>query len=350
MSVETFIQAIPKIELNLQLEGAIPRETMLMFADQNEVRDEMKRFDKWVEKYKDPDFKKLDELTEVLRSWIQYGDDLSRAVYDIGVKLSKDNVRYAEIAVNPLSFVTGDLTFDEFIEMLNDGRDRVERGWGVKIRWVMIVPRGESRYADEIARWSTSTTARDGGVVAIALAGYNAPKAATLDQFERAFRTAERKELARTAYLSERDDIDEAIDLLRLNTIVDGWGITESPETLESLKEREVQLHIGLWRAQQYGWVKDVTNYPFDALVEADAPFTITSDMPVLFGKSLTDEYLMLIEQDICDVDQIQTFVQRSLTYSHLPGEEAATLANVIATEFDMLREEHLTETEGAEE
>ncbi|MEO0563197.1 MAG: hypothetical protein AAF125_13905, partial [Chloroflexota bacterium] len=214
MSTESYLKSIPKVELNLQFEGAVPRETMLMFADQNEMSEQVKRFSKWLKLYDEPDFNKLDDLTDMLRSWLQYGDDLTRAVYDIGVRLSKDNVRYAEITINPLSFVTGDLTFNEFLEALNDGRDRAERAWGVQMRWIMAVPRAEPRYADEIVRWATSTTAKDGGVVAVALVGYNYPKGATIDQFERAFKTAEKKELARIAHLNASDDLDEAIDTL----------------------------------------------------------------------------------------------------------------------------------------
>jgi adenosine deaminase len=148
MSIETLIKAMPKVDLHLQFEGTVPRETIMIMVDQNEVKEKIKRFDKWLETYQNPDFKKLDDLTEMLRSWIEHEDDLVRAVYDIGVWMNKDNIRYAEIAINPLAFVTGDFTFDQFIASINDGRDRAERAWGVKMRWVLLTARNDPRRAD----------------------------------------------------------------------------------------------------------------------------------------------------------------------------------------------------------
>ncbi|MEO1440906.1 MAG: hypothetical protein AAFV33_10915, partial [Chloroflexota bacterium] len=267
MSVEAYIRALPKVELNLQFEGAVPRETMLMFADQNDMRDEIKRFDRWVEQYKKPDFKKLDELTDMLRSWIRWGDDLTRAIYDIGVQLSKDNVRYAEVAINPLAFVSNEFTFDTFLESLNDGRDRVERAWGVQMRWIMTIPRSDARRADDVARWATSATGKKGGIVGITLSGYD--KIISLDQFDRAYGIAVKKEISRSARLSPKDDIDEAIDLLALESVIDAWGLIESPQTVEAMKEHNVSLNLGLARAKAYGWINKPADMPVAELLAA---------------------------------------------------------------------------------
>ena len=346
MSVETYIRAIPKVELNLQFEAAIPRETLLMLADQNNMPDEIKRFDKWVKQYKNPEFKKLDELTAMLRSWLRYGDDLTRTIYDIGVALSKDNVRYAEIVINPLSFVTGDLTFEEFIEAINDGRDRAERAWGIQMRWVMGIPRAEPRFADEIARWATSATARNGGVVAIALVGDIPTRASDLSAFERAFSTALKKDLPRIAYLGGKDDFDEAIALLHINTIVDAWGIADSPETLASLADRNVTLSLGIWRAIARNWVRKVETYPLPTLQQHNAPIIFSSDIPVLTGQTLSDEYLALQQHNLMTLDEIDALAHHTLNKSHLEDDEKTMLDIMFQTEYDILRAEHLTETQ----
>ena len=65
MSVQEFIKAIPKVELNVQLTGAMNKETLLMIARQNGIPDELKHFDSWVELLNNPDYKRLDEIAEV---------------------------------------------------------------------------------------------------------------------------------------------------------------------------------------------------------------------------------------------------------------------------------------------
>jgi len=344
MTAESFIKALPKVELNLQFEGTIPRETLLMLADQNEIRDSVKRFDKWLDQYNEPDYKKLDSLLEMLRSWVVYGDDLTRAVYDIGVALSKDNVRYAEISIDPLAYVTGDLTFEVFIAALNDGRDRAERAWGVQMRWLMMLPRDKPRQADEVARWATSHTALDGGVVGVVLGRSDASKLTSLDQFERAFRTAGKKSVGCVARLDARDDMDEAIDLLGLDRIIDAWGITESSETLASLDERGVTLCVGALRAKEYGWVKDVANYPLMTLTEQDVPYVLNSDMPSLFRYTLSDEYMALYENELLTLEEIAQLPLKTLSKSYLAGDDKAMLRTVLEAEHEGLREEHLSE------
>lgn len=347
MTVESFVRALPKVALHLEIETATPRETMLMFADQNEIGASVKRFDKWLKLYDDPDFRKPDDLREMLQSWLVYGDDLVRAVYDIGVALSKDNVRYAEISVNPLSFVSNTLTFDSFLEALNDGRDRAERAWGVKMRWIMRVPRAEPRRANEVVRWATSATAKKGGVVGLSLTGHDS--SVTLDQFERVFGVADKKGLSRSANLLENDDIDEAIDLLGLQTVMSAWGLVDSPETMALMAEKGIALCVNPMDDLMRGHVRDLGNYPMEGLLAGGMPLVISPIMPTLYKTQLSDLYLQLIEKDLMTLAQVEQAVETAMSQAHLPEDEKESLKMMYEVEHEVLREEHLeaAETEG---
>lgn len=339
MSLEGFIRAMPKVALDLQLECAVQRETMLMLADQNEMRDTVKRFDKWVQLYKTPDFKRIDELTAMLRSWIKHADDLVRAVYDVGVSLSKENIRYAEIGINPLAFVSGEFTFDEFMSAINDGRDRAERAWGVQMRWVMLIPREDPRKAEEVARWATSATARKGGVVAVTLTGND--KRIGIEQFERAFRNATKKELAKIAYLTEKDDVLEAIEKLDLNVIADTWGIWESEEVVAALKAQGVRLSVCLSRAVANGLIPDVKAFPLRAILDTGLTVLVDTAMPVLLEKTLSDEYFMAVNHGLISLEELQTMGLQSIEHCHLPEDEKALLRTTFELEYEVLREQH---------
>ena len=347
MSVSSFIHALPKVALHLQIETTAPRETMLMFADQNEIGAEVKRFDKWLKLYEEPDFRKPDELRAMLQSWLRYGDDLVRVIYDIGVALSKDNVRYAEISVNPLSFVSNTLTFDSFLEALNDGRDRAERAWGVKMRWIMRIPRDDPRRADEVVRWATSATAKKGGVVGVSLTGDDG--SASIEQFERVFGIAEKKGLSRAAYLLDDDDVDEAIDLLGLDTVIGAWGLADSPETLEMMVEKNILLCVNPVDALMRGHVRNLANYPMETLIASGVSLVISPLMPTLYNLSQSGLYNRLIEAGLLTQEQVEQVVRDTLVHNHLPEDEKAELQAIYAVESDVLREEHLSESTEAE-
>lgn len=347
MSVASFLHALPKVALHLQFETTVPRETMLMFADQNEIGAEVKRFDKWLKLYDDPDFRKPDELRAMLQTWLRYGDDLVRAVYDIGVALSKDNVSYAEIAVNPLSFVSNTLTFDSFLEALNDGRDRAERAWGVKMRWIMRIPRDDLRRADEVVRWATSATAKKAGVIGVSLTGDDG--SATIEQFERVFGIAEKKGLSRSAYLLDSDDIDEAIDILALDTVLGAWRLTDSPEIMKQMAENDILLCINPIDDLMRGHIRDLGNYPMDTLLTSGIPLIASPVMPTLYKMRQSDLYNRLIEADLLSLDEAERMVTDALAHSHLPDDEKMELQAIYSVESDVLREEHLEEKTEAE-
>ena len=56
MSTASFVQALPKVELNIQLEGAIQPQTLAVIADQNEIYEKMKHFQDWVNLINAPDY------------------------------------------------------------------------------------------------------------------------------------------------------------------------------------------------------------------------------------------------------------------------------------------------------
>lgn len=140
MSTESFIRAMPKVELNLHLEGSVRKDTLLTIAEQNDIPEEVKHFSQWATLLDNPDYARLDEMITTITGWLRQTDDLTRIVYELGVSLAKQNVRYAEVHVNPLPYLPLGMTFEQFLSAINDGRSRVERGWGVRLAWIITVP------------------------------------------------------------------------------------------------------------------------------------------------------------------------------------------------------------------
>ena len=85
MSTASFIQAMPKVEPSVQLEGAIQHNTLMMIAEQNEINETLKHFDQWVNLIREPDYTRTYEIARMACSWLKHADNLTRVVYDLGL-------------------------------------------------------------------------------------------------------------------------------------------------------------------------------------------------------------------------------------------------------------------------
>lgn len=344
MAVADFIQAMPKVELNLRLEGAFPKETLLLVADQNEIASGMKHFNRWRDLLMNPESERLSELIQTYCEWLRYPDDLSRLVYDAGLLLVKQNVRYAEISLNPPLLMQPGMNFDQFMGAVNDGRDRVERGWGIRINWLLSIPRHEPRKADEIVRWAVSAAGRRGRVVGVQLIGDE--KAQPVGQFERAFTAAHRKEMP-TAIQAGQDlgeeGIREALDTLRPERLLDARGAAESAELLERLRSETVTVCLSPSRGIQQGWYEGYANFPIRQFLDVGVPLVVGADMPVLFGASLTEIYTRLVEDGGVGLDELENLALAAVHQSLLPEDERKKMEEDFRTEYARLRDEHIT-------
>lgn len=343
MSIDSFIQAMPKAELYIQLEGGMQRDTMLLIAEQNNIPETTKHFQDWLKQLDKPNFSRLDELLRMYGSWVFEGEDITRIVYDLGVMLAKQNVRYAEVSVNPVMYMQNGLIFEHLLEALSDGRDRVQRGWGVRMSWILTIPRDEPRRSDEVARWATTAAARKAGVIALGLKGREDIQPA--GQFERAFRNAEKKLLMRTAQAGDTQKAEGVLDvILTLNPdrIYDGWGSADAPDVLQHLRERHIPLSISLAKALCLGWVQRYADYPARHLYDEAVKLVIGTGLPNLYKTTINDEYRALVEHCGFSVEELQELALNALEVCFLPDEEKESLRQEFSQAYTQLAAEHI--------
>lgn len=347
MSLETYIQAMPKVELGLQLEGAIPQQTLLMLADQNEVAASIKGYDRYLAMLRNPDADNIDQLVETFTQWIVHPDDLSRVIYDVGVSLSKQNIKYAEIGLNPSLFMRHGMTFDSFMEAIEDGCDRVRRGWKVELKWSLNISRSEPRRSDEIARWVASAKARKFGVIALGLVGDET--AQPPGQFERAFRNADKKSIATLVHAGDAHGatgVLETLDVLHPDRLAGAWGISESQDALKRLSDDRVPLDLSISEARFNGQIENLGDYPLRQLVDDNLNISLSARMPELFGVSLGDSYHCAVTECGLTVDELEQISLNAVRNSFLDDEELQSLLTEFEQAYAALRLEHLdTET-----
>lgn len=328
MSLREFVAAIPKVELNLQLTGALQIENLLMIANQNGIPAQREDFEQWLALLDQPDYASLEAIAREAGSWAQYPEDIALLVYDIGVALSKQNVVYAEILVTPPDFVgSARMNMNTFIDALNDGRDRALRGWKVDMAWILCIPRDNPRSGDEVARWASSGAARLSNVVAMGLAG--APDPQPIGQFRRAFDTARKKNVYTVVSAGrgiEAAEMSEVLNQLQPRRLTDIGPLAQDEQLLSQLAEAGKQVVISLSREKRLAGGQGAPVYPLREMVDRQLSFALSSGMPALYQSTLVDEYLMAQEAAGLALDELIGLARRSIELSLLDDERRDAL------------------------
>jgi len=343
MSIESYIEAMPKAELHVHLEGAVSPEELLLIAEQNEVAEQIKHFNTWAALVQKPDYERLDDIIRVACQWVQLPEDLTRIAYNVGTNLSKQNVRYAEVSVTPALYSGLSLSLEQFFAALNDGRERAERAWGIRIGWVLTLPRDEPRRGDEYVRFATSPGGRRANIVALGLAGTET--AHPVGQFERTFVTAEKKGLPRVVHAGEilgAEGVLAALQTLSPNRVVDGWGISESKEVRDLMHEKSVSLDVSMIAALRRNRIADYQAYPLRQLYDDGVVITLGADMPELFQTTLNEQYTIVVRDLGFDLEELEEIALNVVRVSALPEDERETLLGEFRQTYDALRAEHI--------
>jgi adenosine deaminase len=343
MSTASFIAALPKVELNVQLEGAFQLQTLKNIAEQNDIPETLKRYSQWFGLIEQPEYPRINEIARMAASWLKHSDDLTRVVYDLGTTLAKQNVRYAEVGVNPALFPDITANYDDFLAAINDGRDRAKRAWQIDMAWIFVIPREEPRRADELARWTTTASARRGGVIGLGLSGDE--NAQPVGQFARAFQTVEKKDVAKVARAGDAkgaDGVLKAIEELRPSRILDGWGAAGSDEAIKALVDGEITLAVNLTRAQKQGWATNLADYPLRKLYDAGVSLVIGADMPSLYRTNISAEYLAVVEKCGFSFEELENLGLNAVRTSFLPEEAKAEMVKTFTQAYTELRAEHI--------
>lgn len=348
MKPDVYIQNMPKVELALRFEGAVRKKTLLMIAEQNDIPEKIKRFSDWAKLLEKPDMRRLDELIRMVTTWWYYPEDFSRIAYDLGVMLAHDNIKYAEILINPTILLPqAHLSIDELFEALNDGADRALRGWGTRMAWILVAPRDEPRKFEEIVRWATSNALRRNTIVAVGLVGKE--EILTNNAFERSITLANKKDLPiviQAGHQLRGDGILNALQYYSPSRILDASGLVNTPDAINIILEREITVVTSIGRIVQTEFAKKYAEYPLRDLIQSGIRPVLSADMPTYYTK-LIDDYLSIVEQMKIPIEMLDELALGAVANSFLSPLDKAEMIEQFALAYAKLKEENkVTETE----
>src|SRR2546427_458349 len=97
--IDGYIEAVPKAELHVHLEGSIQPATLLMLAQRNDVKLPVQTVEDLQEWFTFSDFDHFIEIYFEISSCLKTSDDYELIAYEFGANMARQNVRYAEVTL-----------------------------------------------------------------------------------------------------------------------------------------------------------------------------------------------------------------------------------------------------------
>jgi len=124
MSLEGYLQAAPKAELHVHLEGAIQPAPVLALAQRNKMLLPIETEEELRQRLTYRDFDHFIEIFLMITRCLKTREDCEQIVYELGAKMARQHVRYAEVTVTPSTHQLPGVPHDVYFSGMQRGRAR----------------------------------------------------------------------------------------------------------------------------------------------------------------------------------------------------------------------------------
>ena len=314
-----FIQALPKAELHLHLEGSVEPETLVELSRRHDHPEFTLHDAERLYRYQDFNafllaFKTVSEL-------VVDPEDYELITYRLMERLRAGNVVHAEVYVSVGVALWYKRDFAPIFEALERGRQRGERDFGGSLLWIFDAvrqfgPDRARRVVDQAVRY------RERNVVGIGIGGDE--RRAGPELFRDVYAYAAENGLHLTCHAGETAGPESIWGALNLKVERLGHALTaeRDRELMAVLVERQVPLEICISSNLRTACCARVEDHPVKRYFDLGAMITLSSDDPAMFSTSLNREYQIAQEAFGFSDEQLREIARNSFEASFLAPEK----------------------------
>ena len=290
------LQAMPKVEIHVHLEGATDAETVYQMALGNQVTLPVSSLEAWKSFYQFRDFDHFIEVYRTASHCMQTPEDYALIAEQFLKQQSAQNIRYSEAYFSP-SLHYGKLSDDELLNALTAGAIAGEAKYGSRVKFIADISRTFPYLQTKALEFALR--GKEKGIM-IGL-GVGGPETGhPPEDFTETFAEARRQGLRVVAHAGETEgakSIWGALKSLQVERIGHGVRCLEDNSLVEELRQTQVPLEVSPSSNYCLGIVKRDHPHPIRRLLDAGIYCTLNSDDPPMFNTNLSNEYLTLAAQ-----------------------------------------------------
>ncbi|MFA6244388.1 MAG: adenosine deaminase [Candidatus Hydrogenedentales bacterium] len=319
----TWYDRIPKVELHVHLEGAIPHTAMFALIQKYGGDASVSDVPTLARRFEYRDFSQFIEAWSWKNQFLREYEDFTHIAELTARDMVMQGIRYAEVFFSPSLFFRRRLDVQEITRAVRAGLSRVPE---IDIALVADLVRDYGP-AMEMKTLAQLNEVKDLGVVGIGIGGSENefPPAPFCGVFEKA-RSFGFHTNAHAGEAAGVDSIWGAIRELQVERIGHGARAWQDPELVEYLVEHHIPLEMCPMSNVRTNVVESLQDHPIRKFFDAGVVVTVNTDDPKMFQTSLADEYRMLESECSWTKAEICRLILSAIESSWLSCERKALL------------------------
>lgn len=334
MTIDAFIDALPKVELHVHLVGSASVPTVLELARRHPgsgvptSEEELRAF------YTFRDFPHFAQVYAAVNALVREPEDIATLVTGLARDLAGQGGRYAELQVTPYAHHITGIPRGEVTRALDLAARRSLDEHGVEIAYIFDIP-GE--FGEEAARITLDHALEEppAALVGFGLGGIEQRRPRYRDAFRDAFAAARAAGLHSVPHGGEMtgpETIWEVIEGLGAERVGHGIACLADPRLVAHLRETQLPLDVCPTSNVCTGQVARIEDHPLPRMLEEGLFVTLNSDDPPMFATTLAGEYRVAARALGLGRAELAQLARNAVTASYLARErKQALLAEIDA-------------------
>lgn len=315
---------LPKIELHVHLEGAIPHKALFDLIQKyggDPLIPNIKALEK---RFKYKSFPEFIDAWSWKNQFLREYEDFTYIAELTAQDMVVQSIRYAELFFSPSLFIRHGLKIQEITHAIRKGLQRVPE---IEVSLIADLVRD---YGPEFEMNTLMALKdiKDCGVVGIGIGGseHEYPPG----PFQSLYGEARRMGFRTTAHAGEAaapESIWDAIKYLQVDRIGHGTRVYQDPKLMDYIFENKIPLELCPMSNVRTGAVKGIEEHPIRKYFDHGLIISVNTDDPKMFNTSLADEYRMLVQRCGFSQQEICKIILLGIESSWLPEDRKNTMA-----------------------
>ncbi len=333
--MKEFIQALPKIELHLHIEGTLEPGLLFELAQRNGVSIPFKSESEVRDAYRFSDLQSFLDIYYQGANVLILEQDFFDLTWAYLLRCQQDNVVHTEIFFDPQTHTDRGIAFDTVIDGIHRALVQAEAELQITSRLILCF----LRHLDEASAFATLEQALSHRDKIVAVGLDSSEKGNPPEKFKRVFERALEAGFLTVAHAGEEGPagyISDSLSLLKVSRIDHGVRCVEDPALVEQLIADRIPLTVCPLSNIKLRVFDTMAQHNIVELLRRGLCVTMNSDDPAYFGGYMTDNFLAVAAAHPMSTREIAQFTYNAIDASFIGKHEKQRLEAMVNEELGL--------------